>query len=369
MPPVSVSGRFSVFALNSVWLRDNAVIYSGDVAARDASPGPWLDSNAEISVGIDVTAADGVGIFGDSVNIKSGASVDDIYYNELVNNGVVRGQQVTPLALPVWDPPEFQVGSPGTLDITVDLGQSQDLGPGSYRHVIVRSGGTLNLTGGTYHFNDIELKYLASMIALGPVELRIKDRLELDNAATVKPSAASGAAAKDIVIYIEGVGSPDEEALEVDRNSTVKANIYAPNGSMRVEEDCELEGGFIAKDVEIGIRTTVRLDSAFGHTITGDIDGDGDLDGKDLALFLAAYAIGNSTADLNNDGAVNAADVGVFAGNFGESEMQSGVQALPSSTVSQSIQGQSVQSAAEDPGVIRNKIKVKDKKSKTRRRN
>jgi len=54
----------------------------------------------------------------------------------------------------------------------------------------------------------------------------------------------------------------------------------------------------------------------------GDFDGDGDIDGSDLATFADAYATGDDLADLNNDGNVDAKDLAIFAANFGRMDYQ-----------------------------------------------
>ena len=51
--------------------------------------------------------------------------------------------------------------------------------------------------------------------------------------------------------------------------------------------------------------------------LSGDFDGDSDVDGYDLSAFAAAYATNDSQADLNGDSIVDDLDVAVFAGNFG----------------------------------------------------
>ena len=49
--------------------------------------------------------------------------------------------------------------------------------------------------------------------------------------------------------------------------------------------------------------------------IVGDLDGDGDVDGADLGLLLGEFGIsGPSIADLNRDGRVNGADLGILLG-------------------------------------------------------
>ena len=179
---------------------------------------------------------------------------------------------------------------------------------------------TLDFDGVQQNTIDIELKNNASLICLAPVEIRVNNRFECDNDTYVGPAVASDYSAKDVVIYVGGVDAAiDEQATEIDIGSIIKANIYSPNGTLYIEDDCQIEGSFIGKDVEIGIRTTVTLDSAFVTTSnTCDFENDGDVDGKDLSAFTAAFTLGASTADVNNDGTVNAADVGEFAGHFGE---------------------------------------------------
>lgn len=49
----------------------------------------------------------------------------------------------------------------------------------------------------------------------------------------------------------------------------------------------------------------------------GDMDGDGDVDGSDLATFADAYAKEDLKADLNKDGEVNMDDLAVFSADFG----------------------------------------------------
>jgi hypothetical protein len=50
--------------------------------------------------------------------------------------------------------------------------------------------------------------------------------------------------------------------------------------------------------------------------IPGDLDGDGDVDGGDLATLLNAWG-GGGPADINGDGTVDAADMAVLLNNYG----------------------------------------------------
>jgi hypothetical protein len=52
-------------------------------------------------------------------------------------------------------------------------------------------------------------------------------------------------------------------------------------------------------------------------TCSGDLDGDGDVDGADLGLFLATWGPGFGPTDYDNDGDVDGADLGLFLAQWG----------------------------------------------------
>ena len=63
------------------------------------------------------------------------------------------------------------------------------------------------------------------------------------------------------------------------------------------------------------------IDGTVFVTILGDIDGDGDVDSDDFAIFAGAYGTSppsNPECDLDEDGDVDADDFAIFSGNFGE---------------------------------------------------
>jgi len=71
-------------------------------------------------------------------------------------------------------------------------------------------------------------------------------------------------------------------------------------------------------NLEPGFWYTVQAPSVCG----GDFEPDGDVDGLNLNIFDAAYAIGDMTADLDNSGVVDINDVVIFASDFGRTDCQ-----------------------------------------------
>lgn len=248
---------FSVFATNSVWVRLGADVNSGNIGVRDASPAPWLNALSEVSIGHNVHVADGIGIYGDTVKIKAGASVFDLYYNELINNGTARGSEYTPLVLPLdITMPEFPVPAPGTEDHVVPTRESLTLEPGSYGKIMVRRNATLILTGGTYHFENLDLGiFNAKVLFQSPTDLIINNRLKPGKGAYIGPEDGSSISARDIRIYVCGINGntgylgATPKAARVGFNNILRANIYAPYGTLWIKRGTVAEGAFIGRDV------------------------------------------------------------------------------------------------------------------------
>lgn len=52
------------------------------------------------------------------------------------------------------------------------------------------------------------------------------------------------------------------------------------------------------------------------EAIQGDINGDGHVNGADIGLLIGAWGTGNAAADVNHDGTVNGADLGLLVGHW-----------------------------------------------------
>jgi len=272
--PTPDIASFSVFATNSIWLRQNSTINSGNIGVEDAGLGPWLDSQSEVTVGYNVFVADGISVYGDSVKIKSGASISDVYYNELDGNGIVRGTEYTPLTLPLGVTlPEFPTPNPGTENHVIPIGGTLTLDSGSYGEITVKKNATLILTGDTYHFESIDLGDSGGSQVLFqvPTDVIINSRLGPGLNAYIGPETGSGITAADIRIYVNGInGSTGNlgatpKAAQIGYNNTLQANIYAPNGTLLIKQGTVAEGAFIAKDVQVGLSVQVTLNSGFGE--------------------------------------------------------------------------------------------------------
>jgi hypothetical protein len=260
-----------VFATNSVWLKQNSAILSGDVVVNSVSPSPMLDSNAELTIGESVTTSAGYELKANRIKVKQGAIVaSDVFYNELTNNGIITGDTTTPLELPVVETlPTFKEGVAGTQDIVVLQDESITLAEGNYRDIVVKAGGSITFTGGVYNVRSIDSRDNTQLLFNASTEVRVADKFDTDLKVYVGPSEGSSVDASDIIFYVAGInGSTGNlgatpKAAQVGINNTVFANFYAPNGTLWLREETTATGAFLAKDVIIGIGAQVNLKSGF----------------------------------------------------------------------------------------------------------
>ncbi len=261
---------FSVFALNSMYMRSGVTVNSGNVGVLDVSPGPRLGDSSEIVLSYNVFMEDGVSMYADKIKILPDSSVDDVYCNELANHGTIRGDENLSLSLPLdVTLPEFPAPQPGTADITIGEYETQTLAPGAYGEILVNKKGILLLSGGAYHFENLNLADYAEVRFGAAAQVIIANRLESGIKPIIGPAEGSGIDAGDIVFYVNGIngiggGLYDlPKAVTIGIRHSLKANIYAPNGTLWLKARGFSEGAFIGKDVMIDYYVQVTLNTIF----------------------------------------------------------------------------------------------------------
>jgi len=263
------TARVSDFVLlgsEGVWVEQNGVVVDGDVGANISSPGPYLAKGSEVTIGIGATILDpGSRVLGDSVYIKNGGQIYDVYYNELDGLGEVLGQQFTPLDLPLVGAfPDLPVFSPGAQSFDVPQNGSLTLDPGAYGLLKARMGSAVTFTGGVYEFAEWDVGENVVLYFQAPSEIRIAGRLAVDQGSYLGPAPDStGLDARDIVIYVSGVngnsgnlgGTP--KAAKFGIATEIHANVYAPNGTLWLRQNGRFTGAFLARWVDLGIGAEV----------------------------------------------------------------------------------------------------------------
>ena len=105
----------------------------------------------------------------------------------------------------------------------------------------------------------------------GSTELIINNRFVSDSKVIIGPDSGSGISASDILIYVNGQDDIDNSVIlyviTIRQDGNVKANIFAPNGTIWF--DSNVEGSLIGKDVYTEEYVQVTLNSGFGGQAWG----------------------------------------------------------------------------------------------------
>ncbi|MFZ5570715.1 MAG: PQQ-binding-like beta-propeller repeat protein [Thermodesulfobacteriota bacterium] len=260
----------SLIATEKIHLEAGARINSGHAAVLDQDLwGGKKCFRGEVIVGHNAWMNEGAALYGDTVHIKHGASVDEVYYNQLRNRGTIRGAAVTPLELPLdFALPVFPDPAPGEADITVMPGGELTLTPGAYGEVRLKTRSTLVFTGGVYHLEDLDIGDNNCRVLFGgPTVLIIEGGLSQGRKAYIGPAEGSAIGARDIVMVVHGYkgrkGNTLATAVKIGGQNILKANIFAPDGKIWVQHDSEVEGALIGREILIGVQVQVTLDSGF----------------------------------------------------------------------------------------------------------
>ena len=94
--------NYSIYATESVTISRSSIIQSGDVGVESMNMIRSLDAESEtaptlpekkVSIDEDVYFEYDTAIYSEIVEIKRGASVDCVYYIDLINEGEIRGEE------------------------------------------------------------------------------------------------------------------------------------------------------------------------------------------------------------------------------------------------------------------------------------
>ncbi len=300
-----------VVATNSARLKNQAVVWSGDVVANAAASGDTLQSGYELSLDPQASTPAGSRLAANRMWLKSGTLVGDVAFNTLRNQGTILGTQSTPLALPVFATlPPFHGASPGGgSDVTVPAGGYALLPDGEYGNVSVGNGATLLLAGGTYDLLSLSAGSGAQIQFAAPSEIRLEGRLAAGSDAVLGPEPGSGVSPHDLVIYVAGINGSDGGLLtsplaaDIGTGGRVALSLYVPNGTLRLNQGTVATGAFLGRDVLVETQAQLLVDSYFFNRAPIALADGATVDegGTVAVLDSGAFSVLANDSDPNGD--------------------------------------------------------------------
>ena len=249
-----------ILALNSILLKEKSKIISGDIFVNNIGTGK------ELTIGEKVQTPSGYSLKANRIKVKEKAQIGgDVFYNELINKGKIKGSINSPLTLPIYSSlPIFKEDYAGTENITVNCNKTVLLPAGAYSSITIKEKGTLVFTGGVYNLDNLKAEDKTNIFFAASSEIRIDNRLKFGEKSKIGPQDGSGISSADIVFYVKGHGP---NSVNFGEKSSINANFYAPNGTLTVSENANFIGSLIANDVIIGENAKITL----GTTFTGEL--------------------------------------------------------------------------------------------------
>ncbi|MFC1558519.1 YCF48-related protein, partial [candidate division KSB1 bacterium] len=274
MEAIPTIANYSVFSTHGIDLRMHSDIVSGDIGVNDANGRHSPGFKYELDIGMRATTPEGYKVKANRIKIGRKAVVGgDIYYNKLKNHGTIEGQMITPLELPLLEElPPFKTGTPGDENIVVRVKRELVLEPNNYGYINVKTKGKIIFTGGIYNIKALHAGTNSKLVFRGASEIRIANKFNTDLRVYTGPEEGANIDASDIIFYIAGMNGRKgkinsiPKAAEIGMKNKTFANFYVPNGTLVLRTKTEATGSFIGKDVIVGIRTKVALNSYYGES-------------------------------------------------------------------------------------------------------
>jgi len=291
-----------VLALEEAKLKEEAQVESGHVVANDDSSKLEFKKNTSIAGSFNVGVLGeiiGSLVVGDELKIGDDATVGgDAYYNDLDNTGTILGSEITPVDLPFFATlPQFRTGTPGNQDVGVDEDETQTLAAGDYRKVEVEKDATLIFSGGVYNIESLSADDRARLLFEAPTEVRIDKDFDSKEQVEIGSAPGAGVSASRIIFFVNG------GKMEIEKESDVAANFYAPYTTIKIKERTTATGAFIGSKVEIEKDVVLSLASFFNEAPEPADDSASTLEGGTVAQLD-----GGAASVLDNDDDPNADD-------------------------------------------------------------
>ena len=245
-PPSRIED-YVLFAQDSLALGVGVRVEAGNIGVNDPPAG---DREVELWVGANTQLSSSTTLSADTVSLGLGVQVPGIVFcNDLrrLPSSAFTGKKISPLQLPLLQAPEMPPFSvPADAP---DLVVPPEEGGLPWTETVagkltILPEAVVVLGSGVHTFRSLSIQQEGRLECAGPCELRVVEEVRLGPHAYLGPSQVLPAS--DLRLTIAGNRIP---ALQASAGSTIRGQVYAPRGNMRLGMGGTFVGSFVAQSI------------------------------------------------------------------------------------------------------------------------
>ena len=240
----------SAFAQGIIGLGSLTIDQGTLIDSYDASSGAYSAGSAQNSA---VVQSNGNIKLNTGVSIKGNASPG--VSGSVSGNGSVTGS-TAPLTSPL-NCPTPSAGSAATANDNSNISSTYLSGG----NLTTNNGVNLTLPGGTYYFNSINLGATTTLTFTGAATVYVNGAIQIGQSSVVSGPSNKPA---NLMIYDVSSGAP---AITVNQNSTVYANLYAPQCAIDINKQTFWCGSMVGSTLHINQQSLIHYDSAIPDNV------------------------------------------------------------------------------------------------------
>jgi len=235
--PVPPIAQFAVMASRNASFDDRTQVLGGSV-------GVAAGATNTLTAGAESRISEGRLLLSPRVVLEDHARTGEIGTNSFTPGADNVTGPVSAYEAPPTQPTPGTI-TPGTTPITVPLNGTRTLAPGAYGAVIVNNNGILNLSGGLYQFQSLQVNVESRVNVLASTTVRVATTVTGLDRSRFLPAGALGAAGFRLIVG----GATNAVTLGNDVQMTA---LLVGRGDVRVGDRYIFTGAIAGRDVIIG---------------------------------------------------------------------------------------------------------------------
>ncbi len=247
-------GSFALYAVGSIELNSGAFVAGGNVGVESAT-GPYLTQGVSAYFNSGASVATNETLYASSVYLNSGALVGAIASDSVTSHSAAHGAVSAFPAMPGL--PALPAATAGTTSETLNSGAKKALSAGSFGTVIVNSGATLTLTGGTYVFASLTLNSGATLVVTAATTVSVTGTATFGSGSFAGPAGGSGLTAKALHLDLD-----TSSGVSINSGAEVQALVLAPKALVTVNT-AALVGALGASEVVLNSGAEIVFQDGF----------------------------------------------------------------------------------------------------------